>query len=457
MPQGSNTPLENMLLQFPGVSQDAASEGNFHIRNEHLESALAFRINGILLPDQIGAFGQFLDPSFVGSLSLITGALPAQYGMRTLGVIDIKTAAFDNSGQVGFYGGSRQTQNYSIQYGGKTGSTEYFFAGRFLENILGIQNPTPLLNAIHDRTRQDRSFAYVSTIIDPTTRLSFIGGTATNRFQIPNAPGLPPNFTAFGLTYFPSALVDEKQVEKYKFGVVALQKSVKDLDLQLAYFTRTSSVQFTPDLIGDLMFNGVASNVYRGSVANGIQADGAYRLNEAHTIRAGALASMEKTTVASVNQLLPIDGTTGAQIYPDIPFTAIDTSVLLGWLGGVYVADEWKLTDRLTLNTGMRFDQMWQYVNANQLSPRVESDLQSNQRHGLPRGLRPQFHSADASDCGAGQYRLVQQLPAPAACYLYHGPGALCTSTILSDAARALEYLRRGSGAEGAAGTGGWS
>ena len=33
--------------------------------------------------------------------------------------------------------------------------------------------------------------------------------------------------------------------------------------------------------------------------------------------------------------------------------------------------DEWKITDRLTLNSGLRFDQMWQYVDANQLSPRV--------------------------------------------------------------------------------------
>jgi opacity protein-like surface antigen/outer membrane receptor protein involved in Fe transport len=373
LPAGSNTPFEKVLLQFPGVSQDSAAEGNFHLRNEHLESSLAFRVNGILLPDTLGAFGQFLDPSFIGSLSLITGALPAQYGMRTVGVVDIKTAAFDNSGQISFYGGSRQTQNYNVQYGGKTGSTEFFFTGRFLENILGIQNPTPLLNAVHDRTQQDRSFAYVSTIIDPTTRLSFIGGTSTSRFQIPNIPGQMPSFTAFGLSYFPSALVDETQVEKYKFGVLALQKSTTDVDLQLAYFTRTNSVQFRPDLVGDLMFNGLATSVYRGSVANGLQADSAIRLNESHTVRAGMFATMEKTSVSTVNELLPLDGSMSppTQILPDVPFPAIDGNVLLGWLAGVYLSDEWRLTDRLTLNTGARFDQMWQYIDANQLSPRI--------------------------------------------------------------------------------------
>jgi outer membrane receptor protein involved in Fe transport len=308
-------------------------------------------------------------------LSLITGALPAQYGLRTAGIVDITTAKLDNVGQVGVYGGSRGTTSYSAQYGGITGSTEYFFSGRFLNTILGIENPTSSLNAIHDGSHQDRGFAYISTIIDPTTRLSFIGGTATNWFQIPNRPGLLPSFTAFGVTNFPSAQLDETQLERYRFGVLALQKSTNDVDIQLAYFMRTSSIQFMPDTLGDLMFNGVATNVYRGSVVNGVQGAGAFRVNEAHTLRAGVYVSAEKTTVSSNSQLLPLDGSMSPPgqnpVVPDTPFQAIDTSALLGWLGGVYLQDEWKLTDRLTLNTGARFDQMWQYQNANQLSPRV--------------------------------------------------------------------------------------
>jgi opacity protein-like surface antigen/outer membrane receptor protein involved in Fe transport len=374
LPQGTNTPVDKVLLQLPGVTQDTAASGGLHVRNEHAN--VSYRINGILMPDGLGAFGPFLDTSFVGSLTLITGALPAQFGLRTAGIVDIKTATFDNSGQIGVYGGSRQTINSNIQYGGKTGSTEYFFTGRYLQNILGIENTTPLINAIHDRTQQDRSFAYVSTIIDPTTRVSFIGGIANNRFQIPDTPGIFPSFTAYGLTYFDSSKVNENQKDSYKFGVLALQKSVNDVDLQLAYFTRSSFVEFTPDPIADLMFNGVATKVYRGSVVNGIQGDSAFRLNDVHTVRAGIFASAEKTNVSGVSQLLPLDATTGAQILPDVPFTAIDSSVLLGWLGGVYVQDEWKLTDRLTLNTGARFDQMWQYQNANQLSPRVSLTYQ---------------------------------------------------------------------------------
>ena len=75
-PGGTNLTLNKSLLQAPGVTQD--SYGVIHVRNEHAN--LQYRINGIMLPDGVGAFGQIIDTGIVGSLALITGALPAQYG-----------------------------------------------------------------------------------------------------------------------------------------------------------------------------------------------------------------------------------------------------------------------------------------------------------------------------------------------------------------------------------------
>ncbi len=64
------------------------------------------------------------------------------------------------------------------------------------------------------------------------------------------------------------------------------RRSINGADVQLSYFTRYSTVHFVPDLLGDLIFNGVASDVYRSSLANGVTGDIAYRINEAHTLRA---------------------------------------------------------------------------------------------------------------------------------------------------------------------------
>ena len=377
LPQGVNTGLDKVLLQIPGVSQDSAASGDLHVRNEH--GNVQYRINGIQLPDGVGAFGQILDTGFIGSLSLITGALPAQYGLRTSGIVDIQTKndAFNNSGSVSLYGGSHQTISPYFEYGGTAGQTQYYLTGRYLQNNLGIENPTPASNAIHDHTTQERGFAYVSTVIDPTSRLTYIGGTYNAAFQIPNNPGQPANFTAFGLNSFDSSLLNERQYEFTNFNVVSYQKSMGDLDYQVSYFNRYNQVHFRPDLVGDILINGVASDVYRQSLTNGIQEDTAYRIGYAHTLRFGFSASAERSLVTNISQVLPVDPVTGNQTDPVTgapfgpPFTVFDSSSKLGWLIGTYVQDEWKITNQLTLNAGLRFDQMLQYVDANQLSPRV--------------------------------------------------------------------------------------
>ena len=110
------------LLQAPGVSQDSAASGSLHVRNDHAN--VQFRINGVMLPDGVTGFGSFLDTGLIGSMSLVTGALPAEFGMRTTGLIDITTRndIFNNSGSVSYYGGSRGTFQPSFEYGGTFGA-----------------------------------------------------------------------------------------------------------------------------------------------------------------------------------------------------------------------------------------------------------------------------------------------------------------------------------------------
>src|SRR5258707_7331332 len=80
--QGDNAPLNQVLLQAPGVAQD--SFGQVHVRGDH--GNLQFRIDGVQLPEGINVFGQALETRLAQSVSLITGALPAQYGFRTAAV-----------------------------------------------------------------------------------------------------------------------------------------------------------------------------------------------------------------------------------------------------------------------------------------------------------------------------------------------------------------------------------
>src|ERR1700733_8333585 len=187
IPQGGDSPLNNVVLHAPGVAQD--SFGQIHLRGEHAN--VQYRLNGVELPEGLSVFGQALTERFARSLSLITGALTAQHGLQTAGVVDnqTKTGLSDPGLTVSMYGGSWGWAEPSIEYGGHTGPVDYFFVLDGLRDDRGIENPTASYNAIHDTTRQFHGLAYISGILDPDTRLSLILGGFDGSFQIPNNPG----------------------------------------------------------------------------------------------------------------------------------------------------------------------------------------------------------------------------------------------------------------------------
>jgi outer membrane receptor protein involved in Fe transport len=368
MPQGDNAPIDKVILQMPGVSYDsAASNPNFHVRGEYAN--VQIRINGVVLPEGVSALGPVLDTNFIGSMSLLTGTLPAQYGLRTAGVLDITSRSFAvPAGEISLYGGSRQTFTPSFDYGGSVGNTEYFVTARGNWNALGLENPTSSPDAIHDHTEQGKFFGYASTLLDESTRFSVISAVSYSAFQIPNNPSQVP-LGNFGPANFNSALLNENEYDTYIANIATWQKKGTDGDAQFALYSRYAKINFVPDIFGDLVFNDVASNVTRESLLNGTQFDTSYIVNDRHTLRAGFAVSEEQTNVSNVSTVLPVDPVTG--IISPTPFAITDLNSKLGWNIGTYIQDEWKIADQLTLNMGLRFDQLYQFVDANQLSPRI--------------------------------------------------------------------------------------
>ena len=368
LPAGQDTPLNQVLLQAPGVASD--SYGQLHVRGDHAN--LQYRINGIIIPEPISGFGQALDTRIIDQVNLLTGALPAQYGYRTAGVVDIRTKSGDagNGGSVDVFGGSHQTIKTSADVFGNQGPFSYYFSGSLGMNNLGIENPTASANAIHDHTRQGDAFGYLSYIINPLTRVSVMFGTTSNQFEIPNTPGLPTNFTLNGNSTFDSSQLNETQSELNQFAAVALQGTNGGaLDYQVALFTRYTRTQFNPDPVGDLLFNGVASQDFHSNSANGAQVDTTWRLNDKHTLRAGLFFQQEHAVFDNSVDVFATDDN-GNQL-SDQPFNIQDSTSKTGYLYSAYVQDEWKITDKLTLNYGLRYDKMDEYISASQLSPRI--------------------------------------------------------------------------------------
>ncbi len=375
LPEGDHTPFNQVLLQAPGVAND--NLGQLHIRGDHND--IQYRLNGIILPDGTSGFGQVLDPRFAKSITLNTGALPAQYGLRTAGVIDIVTKDQFNGGDVDVYGGSRDTFNPSFQLGKTTGNFTSYVTGQYLTNTLGIENPTNSSNAIHDRTNQGKGFGYFSYLLNENTKLSaMVAGTGT-RLEIPNNPGQPvdPNGLFTNPAYFDSAGYDsaalnERQFERNLYGILALQgvgSGVDDLTYQLALFDRQSTVQFEPDSLGDLAFNYAASAIKRKASELGMQGDLSDPLGDAHTLSSGFTVSTENIRADNTSSVFPTDAN-GNIVGP--AETIVDNNPKNGnTLASIYVQDKWKATRNLVINYGLRYDHVSAFVTGQQLSPRL--------------------------------------------------------------------------------------
>jgi outer membrane receptor protein involved in Fe transport len=411
-PGGDNTLLNQVILQMPSVAQD--SYGQFHIRGEH--NALQYRLDGITLPEGISVFGQTLDPRLASSVELLTGALPAEYGLATGGVVNIKpkTGLFDTGGTISVYGGSHGEIEPSIDYGGSSGSLNYFVSGDYTVNALGIESPDGSSNPIHDKTEQYHGFVYLEDILDSNSSITAILGTSHDHFQIPNTAGLTPglgltdaNDPLAGGTYYPSAQENELQREITHYGILSYLHSQGHFDYQLSVFGRYSSLNFQPDQIGDLLYNGIAQSAYKRDVAFGEQAEGAYRWGDSHTIRAGIIIETDRLTSATTSSVLPEYCTTpnetmvgGSPSNPytcvpyssnplatapyssanppynpnyNVPESIIDNGAKTQLTESAYLQDEWKILSDLTVNYGLRYDAYKAYSKGDQLSPRINA------------------------------------------------------------------------------------
>jgi len=380
-PGGDNNLLNQVVMQAPDVVQD--SFGQFHVRGEH--NGLQYRLNGIILPEGISVFGQSLDPRLISSLTLITGALPPEYGLRTAGIIDLKTksGAIDPGGSVSMYGGSHGTVQPSFNYGGSSGGLNYFVSGDFLRNDLGIESPDGSADPIHDHTKQYHGFAYIEYILDDENRLSSVLSSSTADFQIPDRSGLiPAIFNADGTpldvagqNLFPSAALEDSQRELNHFAVLSWQHSQGAFDAQTSVTARYSSLTFSPDEIGDILFDGISQDAYKQNIAYALQSDAAYKLEDDHTVRGGLFLQTDRSRSDTTSAVIALDAA-GNQL-DDTPLIIADNGAKTEWIESLYLQDEWKVSTPLTVNYGLRFDKFTAFASGHQVSPRINAVWQA--------------------------------------------------------------------------------
>jgi outer membrane receptor protein involved in Fe transport len=407
LPEGEATSLNQVMLQMPGVALDQNQE--IHIRGEHM--GIQYQMNGVMLPLDMNTdptFTQLLNSYFVQSVSLMDGVLPARYGYRTSGVIDIRTKnGCDGGGNnATIMGGQHDTAQGNFQVGGCKGGLGYFMTGTFTQSNLGFSSAVPAPDPIHDAVTQGQGFAYLTYAVGPTTRLSLISGMTLAFNQFPNQPNLPPQYQLDHINpaLHPSSGINSGLNQQDYYGVLALNGALgADADYQLAYSAHYNVQSFYPDPIGDLIYQGVSSNVFTSDFSNTLQGDLTYRLG-GHSLRAGFYLGEYGVESDQTSQVFPIAG--GEPAITPISVTANLNQINLVY--GVYFEDTWRITNRLSVNFGSRWDRVIGFTNDSQFSPTINFVYKLRSDTTAHAGFARNFQIPNFQNVSSGIFKLFR-------------------------------------------------
>jgi outer membrane receptor protein involved in Fe transport len=425
LPQGENTPINQVLLQMPGVVQD--DEAQVHVEGEHED--LQWRVNGVMMPmDSFTGFGQIFNSFFVRRVSLLDGVLPVNYGYRDAGVLDLvtKDGCSDPGGNIQFYGGQRETLQPSFEYGGCAGKFSYYYTGAFLHSNLAFSSATSGPTPIHNITNQGQGFGYFNYDINPLNKLSLITGVSVNNSEIPNRPNLPPLFNLSGISScpfpqvcapvnYPSTAINESLNQDYYFGILALRGVVgPEINYQVAYTGAYSTLQFNSDPIGDLVYQGVASDSFRSEFDNTLQTDISRDFNShnfgSHNIGTGFYLGYYGIQQDDTTLAFPTNAS--GQPTTNVPVSIVDNLNNINMLYGVYLQDIWKINEKLTVTAGVRWDGVTGIIDNNMISPRITLLYQLDKNTAFHAGFARYFQTPDFLTGSPQSFALFQNTTA---------------------------------------------
>jgi len=337
--------LSKILYTVPGAAQGPF--GEVHFRGAHTE--ITYRIDGIDIPSAVsGSFSDILDPEDIESINVMTGGYPAEYGNSLAGVVNIKTK-YHHEKEVWVKEGNFDTHSINFNVSGNKSAFHYTLSG--ISYFTGRGLDTPVINPIHDNLLKHSLFGNFDYMIDNNNRVGMLLYGNISRYQIPNTPLQQ----AIG--------VNDNQNESNDYEAVLWHHNFEsDSALFVAAYRRGSTLSYNGSP-ADLYGGSITSPAYLNNIDESFLGSGIQVHYTNDSVRHNQIKSGISYKYLLNRQYFFLSES--PQVYP--PF--LDNHVDRGYEYSGYAQDELSY-DPVTINAGIRYDYINEYITADQLSPR---------------------------------------------------------------------------------------
>lgn len=388
--------LNRLIETVPGIVQFSYNEpvaNGFH--------GITYEIDGAPLPlATTSNFAEIVDPKYVNSLEVLTGAIPAEFGGERMGaVVNIITDRFEDipEGTYGTITGGVGNQAQAIgQFDtvSRFGNNEVFLSLNSSSTNRGLDAPT--YQPIHDdSSSNDQFLRWVMKLSDRST-VAFDFSNQFSQFQIPI--NTDPNNINDPIYAIPGT--DDTQLEYDTFANLNFTQISKDGNgvFQLVPWFRSTQVNYNGDLAADVQGMGpnfgcanypdCASDTppdpdYLNNVGLQETTNANYlglrvselRSSSIHTWKIGMDVDRENSSGSQtyacyyVACAIPSGGVTPPVATPY--YAASSSQAQPGSQVAFYAQDKWQAAKNIVFNYGVRYDHSTGYTSGNMIEPRV--------------------------------------------------------------------------------------
>ncbi|MDQ1291573.1 MAG: hypothetical protein QG615_1382 [Nitrospirota bacterium] len=385
LPRGNNNGVADVLLTLPSVVYGSLNQT--HIRQDHANQQ--YRIDGIPIPDTVtGAFADIVPPRAWERADVILGGMEAQYGNKTAVVVDVtsKSGTKPGFGSIQVFGGSNETVNPSLEYGGTIGEkVRFYIMNSYVTTNRGLEPPTLGTKSYHNQSEKNNTYLRLDYQHDNRNNFSWIFLGSVAKYEVPTIPNLDPNGDVLallpGFTPTASQSVNQFQKENNQYSQLVWRHDLNASNFfSLGLYFRRGLADFKTDPLNALAYaddvnTAQTASQKRTAYSGGFRLDHTWVPDSHHLVKGGFQFDYSRANNSS--QIYAFDTSGGAPAGAPITLTGSNQNIQTRQ--EIWLQDQWTVDDHWTLNVGVRGDVIQGFYNEGQVSPRVGVTYKHNQ------------------------------------------------------------------------------